>query len=113
MKCKRKCRHCGEHNVNRPRGLCWGCYYAPGVLQLYPSTSKYARRGVGNFSGASKMPQPTGALPGTRDKIEILAERARLGQSLFHPADAHFENGALVSSVPGPTSALRSTAGRE
>lgn len=36
------CRHCGQRKANRPRGLCWRCYYAPGVKALYPSTSKHA-----------------------------------------------------------------------
>lgn len=36
-----RCRHCDTNAVNRPRGLCWTCYYTPGVLDLYPSTSKY------------------------------------------------------------------------
>lgn len=38
------CRHCQKVRANRPRGLCWGCYYTPGVLELYPSTSKFAKR---------------------------------------------------------------------
>lgn len=36
------CRHCQKVKPNRPRGLCWTCYYTPGVLERYPSTSKYA-----------------------------------------------------------------------
>lgn len=36
------CRHCKESSANRPKGLCWSCYYTPGVRKLYPSTSKYA-----------------------------------------------------------------------
>jgi hypothetical protein len=38
------CRHCGKKKVNRPRGLCWACYYTPGVKELYPVTSKFAPR---------------------------------------------------------------------
>jgi hypothetical protein len=38
------CRHCGRRRPNRPLGLCWGCYYTPGMRALYPSTSKYAPR---------------------------------------------------------------------
>lgn len=38
------CRHCTARPVHRPRGLCWTCYYAPGVRDLYPVTSKYAKR---------------------------------------------------------------------
>ncbi len=40
----RRCRHCRKSSVSRPRGLCWGCYYTPGVRDLYPITSKFARR---------------------------------------------------------------------
>ena len=39
------CRHCSQPKVNRPRGLCWSCYYTPGVKELYPPTSKYAPTG--------------------------------------------------------------------
>jgi hypothetical protein len=86
------CRHCRSAKVNRPRGLCWTCYYTPGVKELYPSTSKYARRGVGNFNGVPPLPaEPTTAPPGSPEKAAVLAERARLQQSLWHPLDAKFE----------------------
>jgi hypothetical protein len=39
------CRHCNKGKVNRPRGLCWNCYYTPGVLKLYPVDSKFAPKG--------------------------------------------------------------------
>jgi hypothetical protein len=75
--------------VSRPRGLCWSCYYTPGVRDQYPSTSKYGRRGFGNFSGRGAMPTtPTDAPPGSEEKIQVLMERARLRQSLWHPQDA-------------------------
>ncbi len=83
------CRHCNRVESNRPRGLCWSCYYRPGVRDLYPSTSKYAHRGLGNFNGRAQLAlQPTSALPGTVEKVAILCERARLGQALWHPEDA-------------------------
>jgi hypothetical protein len=83
------CRHCQKVRSNRPRGLCWSCYYTPGVREQYPSTSKYARRGVSDFNGhAHVAAKPTGALPGTEEKVAVLAERARLGLSLWHPRDA-------------------------
>ena len=40
------CRHCKKVKANRPRGLCWSCYYSPSVREKYPSTSKFGRRGV-------------------------------------------------------------------
>src|SRR2546423_7813948 len=82
------CRHCGRDRVNRPRGLCWTCYYTPGVRERYPSTSKFARRGVGNFCGAAPLPEfATDAMPGSEEKILILMERAARREALFHPDD--------------------------
>jgi hypothetical protein len=92
------CRHCNRTKANRPRGLCWSCYYKPGVREQYPSTSKYAHRGVGDFNGRAKLPSaPTSALPGTPEKVAVLMERARLKQSLWHPLDA-----TLSSPAPQP-----------
>ena len=83
------CRHCNRVPSNRPRGLCWSCYYTPGVRDLYPSTSKFARRGVGDFNGRAVRPAcPTDVPPGSPEKVAVLCERARLRQSLWHPADA-------------------------
>jgi hypothetical protein len=83
------CRHCQQAPASRPRGLCWVCYYASGVRQLYPSTSKFARRGLGINPGRLKLPPfPTQALPGTLEKIAVLEQRASLGQELWHPDDA-------------------------
>lgn len=93
------CRHCNKVRSNRPRGLCWSCYYAPGVREQYPSTSKYARRGVSDFNGKTKSASaPTQALPGSAEKVNVLAERARLGLSLWHPMDARI--GAAVAVPP-------------
>ena len=83
------CRHCQRVQSNRPRGLCWSCYYTPGVRELYPSTSKFARRGVGDFNGKAHRPHlPTCALPGSPEKVAILEQRARMRQDLWHPLDA-------------------------
>jgi hypothetical protein len=90
------CRHCQKVKSNRPRGLCWSCYYTPGVRDLYPSTSKFARRGVADFNGRAKMPEPTAALPGSVEKVRVLEERARLGQQLWHPLDAKLDRRKLA-----------------
>jgi hypothetical protein len=81
------CRHCGRNKVVRPRGLCWGCYYRPGVRDCYPSTSIYAHRGVGHVGG-SKLPGTAGhAVPGSAERLKTLAERAARNESLWHPDD--------------------------
>jgi hypothetical protein len=83
------CRHCHAACVNRPRGLCWSCYYAPGIRDLYPPTSKFARRGVGNGSKGRRLPAtPTAAPPGSAEKLAVLEARAAAGEALFHPLDA-------------------------
>ena len=96
------CKHCRKTKVNRPRGLCWTCYYTPGIKDQYPSTSKYARRGEGNISGAgSPAPTPTMAAPGTPEKMAILEERVRLKQALWHPADARYPGDPLTLAALG------------
>jgi len=91
------CRHCQKTKSNRPRGLCWSCYYAPGVRELYPSTSKFARRGVANFNGAAPEPEaPTEAPPGSEEKIRVLMERAANKEALWHPDDV------TVATPDGP-----------
>ena len=83
------CRHCGRFRVNRPRGLCWSCYYTPGLRDRYPSSSKFARRGVGNSNERVLMPTwPTSATPGSPEKVAVLEQRAQMHQALWHPADA-------------------------
>ncbi len=31
--------------------------------------------------------EPTGAMPGTAEKLEVLSQRVRMGQPLWHPND--------------------------
>lgn len=82
------CRHCQRGLVNRPRGLCWSCYYKPGVRDQYPSESIYARRGVGgNNQGVDPPPYPTDAIPGTDEKVAVMEWRAENGYALWHPGD--------------------------
>ena len=82
------CRRCRIKKANRPLGMCWTCYYTPGARDRFQSTSKFARRGVGDFYGKVKPPPvPTNALPGSDEKVAVMAERASGFFSLFHPSD--------------------------
>jgi hypothetical protein len=83
------CRHCKKEPIARPRGLGWRCYYTPGVKELYPSTSKFARRGVGNGFRSPLPPQDaTTAPPGTPEKVAVMRHAAASRQGLWHPDDA-------------------------
>ena len=80
------CRHCQKHPVNRPRGLCWNCYYRHGVRELYPPQDTLA--GLDFHGPAKRTKRPTTALGGTAEKIAVLTDRASKGEQLFHPEDA-------------------------
>ena len=99
MKRRPKCVHCLRKPANRPRQLCWPCYYRPGVRDMYPfKAHRGSARGVSageNPAGRPLPPSPTAAGVGSEAKIAVLAERARLGFSLWHPADAT-DSGAAI-----------------
>ena len=83
------CQHCGHTPANRPQSLCWSCYYTPEIRIRYPSTSKFARRGLGCFNGGLALPPvATRALPGTPEKVAVMEQRAGLRVALWHPHDA-------------------------
>lgn len=83
------CQHCHERPICRPRRLCWVCFYTPGVRGRYPSTSRFARRGLANGCFTPPPPTfPTQARPGSPEKIAVLSERVRSRVSLWHPEDA-------------------------
>jgi hypothetical protein len=85
------CQHCLASPASRPRGLCWCCYYAPGVREQYAPVGKCGLRGVGHTGAALDTPAPTTASPGSPAKVAELARRVALGQSLWHPQDQPFD----------------------
>jgi hypothetical protein len=85
MNC-RKCRHCLRAPVNRPRGLCWKCFYTPDVRVLYPSKVRHGVRD--GYGHRPPPPEPTQAWPGTPEKVDVLCRRAEQRCQLWHPRDA-------------------------
>ncbi|WP_238603045.1 hypothetical protein [Fimbriiglobus ruber] len=75
------CRHCLRERVTRPRGLCWVCYYTPGVRDRYDPK---------NHRPENDRPlgEPTATQPGTPERMAVLEERANKGLRLYHPDDA-------------------------
>lgn len=85
------CRHCNAKPVSRPRGLCWNCFYTPGVKDLYPITSKHGIRGIGNGMAAVVLPpRPTSTLAGTRERLRVYRKRAEKRLALNHPDDNYY-----------------------
>jgi hypothetical protein len=82
------CAHCRRCVAGRPRGLCFRCYYTPGILRMYPPMEVAVNhRGVGGKAPLG-IPEPTDALPGTEAKVAVLEDRARRGLCLGHKDDA-------------------------
>jgi len=55
--------------------------------------SIHGRRGIGhNGAFGAPFPAPTTALPGTEEKVEVMAQRAERGERLFSPEDRTWEN---------------------
>lgn len=73
-----RCIHCIKRRAaDGKRGLCWHCYNAPAVRDLYPSSRN------GNNHAPTIVPNSTVALPGSEAKIDALSERVRLQQGLW------------------------------
>jgi hypothetical protein len=110
---RKVCVHCEKRVRVRPRGLCWPCYYTPSILALYPSTSKYGRRGVGHgHRRRAPLPKPDPFLwPGSEEKIAAMAGRAARGEQLFHPGEAFQRFGVNPAVKPG-TLHMADVAGR-
>ena len=85
MKRRKHCKHCDHTPANAPRGLCWVCYRNKEVRRLHGVST---RSGVEDFNGKAREPESTMTLPGTQDKVAVLMERARRGESLWHRKDA-------------------------
>lgn len=92
------CRHCNRPRTgNRPRGLCWTCYYTPSVRDHYPPRADRV---------PVKNPSPPaladGVLlrPGSEEKIEYLGRKAVRGESLFHPDEREWLRRRAILGLP-------------
>lgn len=90
-----KCKHCGFRKITRSRGLCGPCYGTEWIRQLYPPLvpNTLVRNNVGMTFPDIHNPAlmalwlPTNDLPGSKEKLLVLIERAALGLPLWHPLD--------------------------
>lgn len=82
------CRVCGLKPSNRPRGLCWRCYYSTGVRELAPVRARcHGSRLVNPTADGHAPASATEAAPGTPEKVSELEARALNGEALWHPGD--------------------------
>jgi len=94
---KKLCQECGLKWANRPRGLCWNCYYRPGVKESYGVSDKFGPKRWPIYTGQPPS-APTQAIPGTPEKIAVLQSRASQGVDLHHEWDATFAS--MAQDIP-------------
>lgn len=98
--CTLACRHCGFIPGARPRQLCWRCYKTLDIRRKYQMDSNNGSHGKiakDDFYGLGDVAQPTLTLPGTLEKMLVLAQRVQDKQRLHHPEDArHGEDSAGI-----------------
>lgn len=78
------CRHCRRFRTSRPRGLCYRCFYTPGVRDLYPPVR---HRGPPSETHRRLPATPCLYPPGSPEKIAAMAARLAAGEHLHHPQD--------------------------
>lgn len=86
-----KCKHCHKRvqAINKGRGLCYRCHGDDRIKIQYAIDPKYVTVGHGLRVATDTVGwEPTDALPGTEEKIEVMEKRAALGVPLWHPLDA-------------------------
>jgi hypothetical protein len=87
----RLCQHCKRRQINRPRLLCWSCFYEPAIRQQYEAVRNQYMEPHNLNRDNNKKPRlptyPTDALPGSAEKIAIMEARFAEGLAVFHPED--------------------------
>lgn len=70
-----------------------------GVSKVKPN---YVGMKLNSKEETRQPPRPTSSKPGSKEKIEILAERVRLGQDLAHPEDTTIARSDEAEDAPPP-----------
>ena len=86
---RRMCRHCHEHRINRPRGLCWGCHRNPTIRDQYAKHLHFDEVGLGLKAPTKPASQPCPARGGTPERVAAMCERMERGEELWHEEDGH------------------------
>jgi hypothetical protein len=92
------CVECLRQRLHRGFGLCDPCY-----MRLRRRATGRSRN---SFKAPHPKPRPTDALPGTPEKLAVMAGRAAAMAPLFHPLDAKW------GAAGGPACLPLSTPGR-
>lgn len=100
-----KCRHCEQTEPEDRRQLCRGCYRDSEIRALYPKLKFGVWSPTAGFGSSIRLSaEPTEALPGTEDKIAVMAGRAMRGEAVCHPRDARRSDQPVERTIESLTS---------
>lgn len=85
VKPKEPCHHCRAAPIARSYGLCAGCFATPETRKRHAP-----KRKINPVGERPPPPEPTGAEPGSPEKIAVLIWRAEMGFALWHEDDERF-----------------------
>jgi hypothetical protein len=99
MKCRNQ--ECSRLADQR-RGLCRRCYDDRSIRAKFPrldTTEARRTNGQRAWTGTRSrpLPQPTIAVPGSREKIEVMRLRFERGEQIFHPDDPRQWKGGCIA----------------
>ncbi len=107
------CQHCGDPKrpVNRPRGLCWKCYYTPGVQDLYGAKCKVFAAPDSSLADSAPDP-PTPEMLDIGERVAAYAKRAAAGLPLFTQGEPIVEPKGAICMGCGISTTRRNHLGR-
>jgi hypothetical protein len=95
-----RCAYCHRRKAQRSSGLCTRCTHDPEARQMHPPTSIFARRGVLDHYGGHRLPaEATRTVPGTAERLAVLAARAEAGEALARPGDLTLDGVAMAKHL--------------
>lgn len=101
-----KCQQCKNRTVVKGKSLCPLCflksrYVVIKAKRLYKDVEQVEESAMSSPSLSEKIlvplppsrtvPKPTPYLPGSKEKVQTLIDRASMNQELWHPNDATFD----------------------
>lgn len=86
-----RCVHCDKHKATRARGLCDRCHRNRDIREIYPAKAGWWGNDNDHMRSSRTPSEPTSALPGTEERIVVMALRAERGEKLHHPEDKQID----------------------
>lgn len=84
-----ECLLCGQTKPHKSRNLCLACYQRPESDPLKIETRHRVERDTQSIFIPTGLPDhPTEFLPGSNEKMEVMAQRLIDGKEIHHPDDA-------------------------